>query len=128
MTDDFRHPTALPDAACAAVDERLMDYLEGELAAADRARLDAHLAACARCRALVADLRALSADAAALLALRPGRDLWAGIAERIEAPVVPLPARDGAPALHVHPTVRNAEPRLRAAVAFLRRHLVAAAV
>jgi hypothetical protein len=129
MTDDFRSPTALPDAACAVVDERLMDYLEGELPAAGRAAVDAHLAACARCRAVVADLRAITADAAALPAPRLERDLWAGIAERIEAPVVPFPARDGAPPLQVHPTtVRRAGPSAGAAPAFPRRWLAAAAV
>ena len=68
MTDDIRTPIRPADAvspACQAVDARLMDYLEGDLAAADRAAVEAHLAACGRCRALVADLRAITADAAA---------------------------------------------------------------
>jgi hypothetical protein len=133
MTDHLRLPADASDAACAALDARLMDYLEGDLAAADRATLDAHLVRCARCAALVADLRGIAADAAALPVLRPERDLWAGIAARIEAPVVPLPARDlpardGAPALHVQPTHRRAEPAARAATALPRRWLAAAAV
>jgi len=121
MTDDIRTPTRPADSvspACQAVDGRLMDYLEGDLAAADHAAVEAHLAACGRCRALVADLRAITADAAALPTLRPERDLWAGIAERIEAPVVPL---------QVRPTVRRAEPPARATVAVTRRWMAAAA-
>lgn len=130
MTDQLRTPTVRPDAACAAFEERLMDYLEGDLAPADRAACDAHVDACAHCRALVTDLRAIAADAAELPVLRPERDLWAGIAERIEAPVVPLPTRtESAPAVHVHSTTRRAEPPARAAaVAFPRRWLAAAAV
>jgi anti-sigma factor RsiW len=118
---DIRTPTRPADSlppACAAVDERLMDYLEGDLAAADRAAVEAHLADCGRCRALVADLRAITADAAALPVLRPERDLWAGIAERIEAPVVPL---------QVRPTTRRAEPPARATVSVSRRWMAAAA-
>jgi hypothetical protein len=131
MTDHLRHPTAdSPDArACARVDERLLDYLEGDLPAGDRAELEAHLAGCARCHALVADLRAISADAAALPVLRPERDLWAGIAHRIEAPVVPLAARTAPdePTLQVTHTTRRAAPAGRATVAVSRRWLAAAA-
>ncbi|GLC24230.1 zf-HC2 domain-containing protein [Roseisolibacter agri] len=118
---DIRTPTRPADAlppACAVVDERLMDYLEGDLPAADRAAVEAHLAECGRCRALVADLRAITAGAAALPVLRPERDLWAGIAERIEAPVVPLQVRS---------TTRRAEPAARATVAVTRRWMAAAA-
>jgi anti-sigma factor RsiW len=132
MTHDFRTPTRpadSPSPACLAVDERLMDFLEGDLDAADRAAVEAHLAACGRCGALVADLRALSADAAALPTLRPERDLWAGIAARIEAPVVPLPARgEGAVPLHVQATTRRAAPLARATVSVTRRWMAAAAV
>ena len=133
MTDDLRFPTTdSPDArACAAVDERLMDYLEGDLPAGDRLVLDEHLASCARCRTLVADLRAIAGEAAALPVLRPERDLWAGIARRIEAPVVALPSRTAAepaaPAVHVAWTDRRAAPGDRATIAVSRRWLAAAA-
>jgi hypothetical protein len=133
MTDDLRFPTAdSPDArACAAVDERLMDYLEGDLPAGDRSVLEDHLAGCARCRTLVADLRAIAGEAAALPVLRPERDLWDGIARRIEAPVVALPSRTtmepAAPAVHVTHTDRRAAPSDRATIAVSRRWLAAAA-
>ena len=133
MTDDLRSPTTdSPDArACAVVDERLMDYLEGDLPAGDRVVLEEHLASCARCRTLVADLRAIAGEAAALPVLRPERDLWAGIARRIEAPVVALPSRavgePAAPAVHVTRTDRRAAPADRTTIAVSRRWLAAAA-
>jgi hypothetical protein len=131
MTDHIRTPITsadTPSPACAAVDERLMDYLEGDLDAADRVAFEAHLDACGRCAALVADLRAITGEAAALPTLRPERDLWAGIAERIEAPVVPLAARsEGIVPLRVQPTNRRAEPRARATVSVTHRWMAAAA-
>jgi anti-sigma factor RsiW len=42
---------------CQAVVERISDYLEGALHWADRARLEAHLAHCANCRAYLAELQ-----------------------------------------------------------------------
>lgn len=73
---------------CADVDARLADYLDDEppttLAAAERTAVDRHVAACARCRALVGDLRAVSQAAATLPALEPPRDLWPAIAARLE--------------------------------------------
>jgi hypothetical protein len=75
---------------CEALDERLADYLEGTLDAEARAALDAHAASCVRCTALLADLEAIRRDARTLPALAPSRDLWEGIAARIEAPVITL--------------------------------------
>ena len=76
--------------ACEQLDPLLSDWIDGTLAPEHRSRVDAHLAACADCRALAVDLGAISAEAAALPEIQPARDLWAGIARRIEAPVVPL--------------------------------------
>src|SRR5579864_2033874 len=42
--------------------EELMAYLDGELAANEAARVAAHLAECAECRQLEADLRSVSAQ------------------------------------------------------------------
>ena len=80
-------------ADCAAFEARLADFLEGDLPPAPRAAAERHLSGCAACSALVADLRALTDEARALPPLEPSRDLWPGIAARIEAPVVSLPAR-----------------------------------
>lgn len=99
---------------CDAFDAMLSDYLEGALDRPAHAAMDAHAASCARCGALATDLRAIARDAHALPPLAPPRDLWAGIAERIEAPVVALPART-APAAHR----RFSMVRLAAAAAVL---------
>ena len=50
----------------------------------------AHLDGCAECAALLDDLQRIRSAAASLPVLTPSRDLWSGIAARIEAPVVPL--------------------------------------
>ena len=68
----------------------LADYLEGDAPDAVRAAVEAHAEECAECRALLEDLQAIRHDAAALPVLAPSRDLWSGIAERIDAPVIPL--------------------------------------
>ncbi len=129
-----------PPLDCAAVDARLADYLDDEppsaLAAADRAAVDRHVAACARCRPLVRDLRALSDAAAALPALAPPRDLWADIAPRLapRAPAAAPPAPgDSARVLpfdvrHVRHTPRSVGQRGSAHVTWPRRWLAAAAV
>ena len=75
---------------CDGVADQLASYLEGELLEPARLALEAHAASCADCGALLADLDAIRLDAAALPALEPSRDLWAGIAARIDAPVVAL--------------------------------------
>lgn len=63
--------------------DRLSEYLDGELTADEARELEAHLAGCGECRAVVAGLRQV-VDRAALLRDRPpAGDLWAGIAERI---------------------------------------------
>lgn len=63
--------------------DRLSEYLDGELADAERMALEAHLATCADCTAVLADLRRVVARAQALDDRPPARDLWSGIAERI---------------------------------------------
>lgn len=83
MTDQF--------FTCAQFDAGLSDYLEGTLDPAARAALEAHAAACDRCRALLADVSAITTAAAALPDVEPTRDLWPGIVDRIAAPVVTLP-------------------------------------
>ncbi|HYD54204.1 MAG TPA: zf-HC2 domain-containing protein [Gemmatimonadaceae bacterium] len=78
------------DLRCDAFADALSAHLEGELDPASSARVEAHAARCAGCGALLADLRRIAADAAALPVLEPSRDLWDGIAARIEAPVVAI--------------------------------------
>ena len=63
--------------------DRLSEYLDGELDDAERVALEAHLATCADCTAILADLRHVVGRAQALDDRPPARDLWSGIAERI---------------------------------------------
>jgi anti-sigma factor RsiW len=69
--------------------DRLSEYVDGDLAPAERAACEAHLGGCAACRAIVADLRGLVAAARALPGLPPSQDLWPGISARTRD-VVPL--------------------------------------
>jgi hypothetical protein len=85
---------------CDAFAGALAAYLEGELDAGARARVEAHAASCAECHALLADLRSISIEAAGLPLLEPSRDLWDGIAARIEAPVIAMPAAGQRAAVH----------------------------
>jgi hypothetical protein len=79
---------------CEECDVLLPGFLDGELDASPRAVFDAHVAGCARCRGLIADLTELREDAARLPVLKPSRDLWDGISARIETPAIAL--HDGA--------------------------------
>jgi tetratricopeptide (TPR) repeat protein len=63
--------------------DRLSDYADDELPAAERAAVDEHLRACNQCRDVLADLRAVADRARALTDLPPSQDLWPGIAGEI---------------------------------------------
>ncbi|HEX7119206.1 MAG TPA: zf-HC2 domain-containing protein [Longimicrobiales bacterium] len=65
--------------------DRLSEYLDGELDAADRAALEAHLQGCAECAVALDELRAVIALAGSLEDRPPASDLWPGIARRIAA-------------------------------------------
>ena len=75
---------------CEQLDERLSDWLDHDLDAGTRAMLERHVADCARCAGLVADLASIRRDAASLPELTPSRDLWPAIEARIQAPVIAL--------------------------------------
>jgi anti-sigma factor RsiW len=62
---------------------QLSDYLDDELAPAERAAVEAHLAACRECAVTLEELRAVVARAAALPARPPVEDLWPGIEPRL---------------------------------------------
>lgn len=87
-----------PTLTCERFAETLADFLERDVDETTRATMEAHALECHACGPLLADLRRLRIDAANLPALAPSRDLWAGIAERIETPVVDLSSRTSAPA------------------------------
>jgi anti-sigma factor RsiW len=66
--------------------DKLSDYLDDELEAAERAAVDAHLRECADCSSVLNDLRRVIAlaQAAAVDARPPQADLWTGVAGRID--------------------------------------------
>ena len=69
---------------CTDITPLLDDYADGALDPATRSRVDDHLATCAACRAEVAALAAILAEARTLpLEIQPARDLWPGIAPRL---------------------------------------------
>jgi hypothetical protein len=65
--------------------DRLSEYLDGDLAEAETAALEAHLDTCAACRETLAGLRRIVVRARALEDRPPSRDLWSGVAARIGA-------------------------------------------
>ena len=64
---------------CERIEELLSAFLEGELAAAERAEVEGHLAACADCAELAALMRAEIAAAAAFPEIEPSPELLAGL-------------------------------------------------
>lgn len=73
--------------------ERLSAFLDGELPDSERIRVEAHWSGCAECREAAADLRGLIAAAAELPPAPPERDLWPGIAARLDETPAPAAAR-----------------------------------
>ena len=65
--------------------DRLSEYLDGELPADERARLDAHLRQCAECTATLIELKRVTVRARALTDREPHNDLWPDIAASIGA-------------------------------------------
>jgi anti-sigma factor RsiW len=70
--------------------DKLSDFLDGELSDDERYAVESHLAGCAQCAAVLADLKRVVARAQAAgrpgvnIARPPQTDLWPGIAARIE--------------------------------------------
>jgi anti-sigma factor RsiW len=70
---------------CPEIDDRLDDYVDGTLPEGEFQEVELHLASCPACRDEERRLRSILAQAHALpREVAPGRDLWAGIAERIQ--------------------------------------------
>ena len=78
---------------CEHVDSVLSAWFEGDLGDEERRAVDTHLRECLPCASLVRDIQNIRLDAAKLPELAPSRDLWEGIAARIEAPVIELKPR-----------------------------------
>jgi hypothetical protein len=64
--------------------DRLSEYLDGELAPAERAALEQHLASCAACAQTLAELRDVVARASSLPPRPPAADLWPGIESKLD--------------------------------------------
>jgi putative zinc finger protein len=64
--------------------DKLSDYLDGELPAGERAAVESHLAGCAECARVLADLKRVVARAQGLEARPPQSDLWNAIAAEID--------------------------------------------
>jgi anti-sigma factor RsiW len=74
---------------CDEVNRRLDASIDGELNASERDEVREHVGACAACAAEEEKLRRLVEAARALpREIAPGRDLWPGIARRIQASTV----------------------------------------
>jgi hypothetical protein len=75
--------------------ERLDDFACGELPDIERVRVQRHVDGCGECQAEVRLIQSLLAEAAALpRGIAPPRDLWAGIAARLETPATPILVAD----------------------------------
>ena len=107
---DLKHPLS-----CEQFELFVSDYIDAALTTSDRATMDAHLAQCPSCVALLSEVRAIVGDAAALPPLSPSRDLWTGIADRLDTPVVLI----GSPTGVVVTRTRTVSLRLFAAAAVL---------
>lgn len=105
---------------CRQFDALLPELLEGELPEVQAAAVQADANGCLRCAALLRDLAAIRLQAAELPELQPGRDLWHGIAARIEPAVIPIGERSATSAARVEvPRRRYTHPAWLAAAAVL---------
>lgn len=78
--------------------ERLDDFASGELPDIERVLVQRHVDACGECRAEVDAIQALLTEAATLpRGIAPPRDLWAGIAPRLETRAAPLAVMEDDP-------------------------------
>jgi predicted anti-sigma-YlaC factor YlaD len=64
---------------CAQAHKLIGDRLEGTIGAADKAKLETHLADCADCRAILADFQRIADGARELPKHEPSARVWAGV-------------------------------------------------
>jgi anti-sigma factor RsiW len=76
--------------------DRLSEYIDGDLAAAQTAEIEAHLGECLACRNVLVGLRELARTTALLEDREPGRDLWPGILAEMRGAALPEPAAETA--------------------------------
>ena len=70
---------------CDALLDRASEYVDGLVEGEALAELEAHLAACAACRALVGDLERVKREAGRLDRVTPPDHAWSRIADRLQA-------------------------------------------
>jgi hypothetical protein len=71
--------------SCADYSQAIQELVDGTLDEGGRLRLEAHLAGCADCRALAADLRQIRRSASGLEPLAPPAGVWPRLADRLRA-------------------------------------------
>jgi len=71
------------DDDCGRFAALVHDRVSGTAGAASQADLDAHLASCAACRSLLADLEAMRGAAAGLPDFTPRTEVWANLSQRL---------------------------------------------
>ena len=113
-------PTNASPMTCARFEALLGDLMEEALDASTREACGRHRATCAACAALLADLDTIREAAALLPATAPSRDLWEGIAARLDTPVHSIDAG--------RPAARPPLPWRRLAVAAVALMTVSAGV
>lgn len=84
--------------ACDEVQPRLSALVDGELDAAERARIEAHVRSCGRCAALVEDLGRIRQAARRLGPVDPPAHVWLEIAGQMRQASPEAPQTGGAPA------------------------------
>jgi hypothetical protein len=84
-----RHASA--DEACSRFRAHIHDRVDGALEAAEQAELDGHLATCAACRGLLADLEAIRLTAGQIADYAPRPEVWAGLSQRLAGELAARP-------------------------------------
>lgn len=90
-------------AMCEKFEASVSDCLESALPELEQRAMDAHVLHCASCAALLVELRGLVNEAGMLPILSASRDLWPGIAQRIDAAVTSI---NSAHTVHARPPRR----------------------
>jgi negative regulator of sigma E activity len=100
--------------------ERLSEFIDGELSAADHAACAAHIAECADCREVVADLRQVLNVARSEVDRAPEANLWPGVLAKIaESPSPGDVIAFAAPAPHAPRRIVFTLPQLALAASLL---------
>jgi anti-sigma factor RsiW len=79
------------EAGCGRFAALIHDRLDGALEAGSAADLEAHLASCAACRALAADLEEMRRTAAGLPDFTPRAEVWTRLSERLAGELAARP-------------------------------------